>query len=93
MKQIEQDAKLKVIEDKADDLLAQADFFTVAGFSNIYGVKVDIVMAAKLGKLASALSKDLGIMVGKSKHVNYGQVNTYHKEVLQVVFDKVYKSA
>lgn len=87
-KQIEQDNKLKIIEDKTDNLLAYADFFTIAGFANIYGVKIDTAIAAKLGKAATSMSKNMGVMISKAKHVNYGHVNSYHKDILQSVFDK-----
>ncbi len=58
------------------------DYFTVVGFANLQGVRLDQTTTATIGKKASKTCKSQGIKIGKATHPIYGVVNTYPREVL-----------
>ena len=71
-------AKVKTIPD---------EYYSIAGYANLRGFKVDISKAGLLGRKATKLSKEYDIEVGKVYDPRFGQVNTYHLDVLSEVFD------
>lgn len=61
------------------------EYYTVAGYASLRGIRLDAKRAAAYGKKASALSKELGIEIFKAHSTLYGEVNTYHVDVLSEV--------
>ena len=59
--------------------------FTVMGWANLQGHKIDITKAAKLGRQCSALSKELGVPTGEVSDPRFGKVKSYHESVLTQV--------
>ena len=59
------------------------DYFTVVGFENLQGVRLDQTATATIGKKASQACKSHGIKIGKATHPLFGVVNTYPREVLK----------
>ena len=57
-------------------------FFTVLGYGAYKGITIDLSTAQKLGKQASALSRDKGIPIDRVKDQRFGAVNAYHETVL-----------
>ena len=61
------------------------DYYTVVGYANLHGIKVDTKQASKLGKRAAKLCREQGWNTGKANHPLYGEVNTYPREALDGV--------
>lgn len=88
---IESKKRIEVVEQKVKELEARQttspmDFYTVAGYGSIAGVKVDRILGATLGRKATAICKDLGYTTGIVPDPRFGTVKTYHKEVLENIF-------
>jgi phage regulator Rha-like protein len=64
-------------------------FFAVAAYANLRHQPIDNQLAALLGKRASAICRARGLPVGRARHPLWGEVNTYHADVLDAVFAEV----
>ena len=82
--QIEQGYQLQQLA--AKQITSPTEYFTIAGFASMRGARVDVNRAALLGRRATFLSKDYGYDVGKTHDPRFGQVNTYHSDILAEVF-------
>ncbi|MHC1762463.1 MAG: antA/AntB antirepressor family protein [Negativicutes bacterium] len=82
--QIEQGHQLKQLA--AKQITSPTEYFTIAGFASLRGIRVDINRAALLGRKAVFLSKEYKYDVGKTHDPRFGQVNTYHSDILAQVF-------
>lgn len=60
-------------------------YFTVLGYAAYRGITIDLSLAQKIGKDASALSKEKDIPIDRTKDVRFGMVNSYHEKVLDEV--------
>ena len=80
------EVKNDIIELKAKANTTDANFYGIVGYASLIGRKADFAAAASLGKKASTLSRSMGIMIGKVYDPRFGQVNTYHKDVLEEIF-------
>jgi len=83
--------KIKVIEAKQAGIDSSGDFFSIMGYCSLHKIKIDVTLACKFGKHAKRISNSLGYMIGRVKDARYGQVNTYHVEVLDGVASKYAK--
>lgn len=81
-RQIEVENKVALIEDRIRD----NGYMAVAGFANVYKVKLSDTMKKKLGKLASSWCRRMGVLPEKIKHERWGFVNTYPMQALRDVF-------
>lgn len=61
--------------------------FTVLGYANLVGHKIDYREAAKIGKKCAELSRSQGLPIGDVKDPRFGRVHSYHESVLQAVID------
>lgn len=68
--------------------LIDDDYLTVSGYSSLRGLNVDINKVNMLGRKASKLSREYGYDIGKAKDTRYGEVNTYHVDILKEVFKR-----
>ena len=66
------------------------EFFTVLGYANLAGKKIDYKAAAQLGKKCKAMSDQCGYMTGTVPDARHGSVGTYHVSVLESVFDEFF---
>ena len=82
--QIDQGYQLQQLA--AKQITSPTEYFTIAGFASMRGARVDVNRAALLGRRATFLSKDYGYDVGKTHDPRFGQVNTYHSDILAEVF-------
>ena len=82
--QIQQAQEIKQLTAKMET--SPKEYFTIAGFASLRGVRVDVNRAALLGRKAVFLSKEYKYDVGKTHDPRFGQVNTYHSDVLAQVF-------
>jgi Rha family phage regulatory protein len=84
LKQEQQDKSIKLLAAKIET--HPTDFFSIAGYASLRGFKVDISRANMLGRKASKLSRDYRVEMGKVADSRFGQVNTYHLDILTEVF-------
>ncbi len=94
LEQKRQAAELSKINDNVKELQAKIethneDYYTVAGYASLRGIKVDISKANMFGRKCSKLSKNYGYDVGKTKDPRFGTVNTYHVDISKEVFKEV----
>jgi len=61
--------------------------FTVLGYANLIGKRIDLKEAAKLGKKCAELSRTQGIQIGDVRDPRFGNVHSYHESILQAVMD------
>lgn len=90
----ELDKQAKAVEEvKADMKRLEAkittipsEYYTIAGYANLKGKKIDVTRANQLGRYASNLSRKYGYDIGRVSDPRYGSVNSYHMDVLRDVF-------
>ena len=86
-KQMETDIKLNLIEAKVTT--SNSDYYSVSGYASLKGHRhLDVRRANLIGRLAAKLSREYDIEVGKVKDERYGQVNTYHIDILNEAFNR-----
>ena len=85
--QIKQGQQIKQLA--AKQIPSPTEYFTIAGFASMRGVRVDVNRAMLLGRKAVFLSKEYDYMIGKTHDPRFGQVNTYHSNILAEVFNKI----
>jgi phage regulator Rha-like protein len=88
-RQDEVESQVKIIAAKIDK--TPAEYFAISGFSGLRGVKIDVYEANMLGRKASKLSKEFGYHIGKTHSELFGEVNTYHIDILEKVFESFSK--
>ena len=93
LKQQEQDRKLTAVVDEQKRIKGKVDIlndkeFTVMGYANIHSIHLNNKLANRLGRKAAKLSRDEGYPIGNATHPVFGRVNTYHTDILDVVFDE-----
>jgi len=63
------------------------DYYTIRGYAKLKGLKTLAVKeAAKLGRMATRLSKQLDLTVEKMSDPRYGEVGCYSEIVLSQIF-------
>lgn len=80
--------QLEVTAERLDEIEAKItsideSYYTVSGFCALHGIYCPVDKARKWGYTATKLSNQKGIIIGKAYDEKYGQVNTYHQEILQ----------
>lgn len=80
--------KSEVAEVKAHQSTINTDYYTIAGYASLRGLKVDVNKARILGTVAGRLSRKYDYEIGKAYDAKYGAVNTYHTDILKEVFAK-----
>jgi len=79
------EAKEKENEQRLDQIETGIDHFTVIGYVRAcQGESLDLNRASKIGKKATKLCNDMGILMGSVPDPRFGQVNTYPKSVPQI---------
>lgn len=61
--------------------------FTVLGYANLVGKKIDFATASRLGRKCAELSRTQGMVIGDVSDPRFGKVHSYHETILQVVLD------
>lgn len=77
---------------KMDAVLSQSNYYSVLGFANLVGVKIDLTGASNIGKLATKLSNDSGTPISSVADPRFGKVNAYHRDILDSIFSNLYKN-
>lgn len=87
---IEQDKRISTVENDVLLLKAQTqmqtDYFTVAGYGTLQGVKVPLNFACKVGQYAARKCKQEGILMGECFDQRFGKVRTYPSSILNEAF-------
>jgi phage anti-repressor protein len=78
---------MKQLEAKVTTI--STEYYTVAGFASLRGLKFDNSKTNLLGRKATKMSNEYGIDTGKAYNAQYGQVNTYHIDILEELFKGV----
>ncbi|MGI4736117.1 MAG: antA/AntB antirepressor family protein [Janthinobacterium lividum] len=76
----------KVAQVEAQALITNTDYYTIAGYASLHRRRLTPSQANAYGRTAAALSKHYGHAVDKIHDARYGQVNSYHVEVLKQTF-------
>jgi anti-repressor protein len=79
-------ASVKQIEAQIET--SQKDFYTVAGYCSLRGLKIEIGKANMLGRKSTKLSNEYGYEIGSASDPRFGKVNTYHLDILSQVIDQ-----
>jgi hypothetical protein len=80
----DKERRLRLIEQKIDN---ESGYWSVQAYAKINNIPISHNIALKLGLKASNKSKKLLVPVGKTSHQLYGQVNTYHEDILDTIFE------
>lgn len=60
-------------------------YYTIAGYCNLHKIPCPLHLAKEWGKQAAALSRQRNVPTGVAHDERYGQVRTYHMDVLREV--------
>lgn len=82
--QLRQARQIEEIEARVET--SPRDYYSVAGYASLRGVKVDVNRARMFGMRAAKLSRKNGYGVGRVRDPRFGEVNTYHLDILKEVF-------
>lgn len=88
---IDQDKRINTLETQVKEIASKSvthptDYFTVAGYGSLMGHKIDMAMAAAIGRVATKICKDNGFPTGTIPDPRFGKVKTYPKEALELAF-------
>lgn len=92
--QYEQEQQRQAIElSKVQETLAVVEartqpenkHFTVLGYANLKGIKLDLGAASRYGRKCAELSRDQGISIGDVSDPRFGRVHSYHESILSQV--------
>lgn len=62
------------------------DYFTIVGYGTLNNISVNIKLASKLGRQASKICKEQGLLMDEIPDARFGKVRMYPKTVLEEVF-------
>lgn len=60
-------------------------YFTVMGYANLIGTKMDMAAAARIGRKCTAASQEQDMSIGSVSDPRFGRVNSYHESILSEV--------
>ncbi len=90
--QINQEVKQELVEhrERIDEIEAKVlsideNYYSVSGYCALHGIDCPLPKARKWGYSATKLSNQQGIAIGKAYDAKYGEINTYHKDILAQV--------
>jgi hypothetical protein len=86
---VNQDFDTRITEVESKILSKDEDYYSIAGFCNLYKVDCPRHQAVIWGKAAVAKSNQMGVATGKTHDERYGTVRTYRHEILKhVILEK-----
>lgn len=92
-KQKEQELRLETFEQEQRVLKGKVDIindkeYTIMGYANLHNIQLNNKLANNLGRKASKISRAKDYLIGSATHPVFGRVNTYHVDILDIVFDE-----
>lgn len=88
-RQIETDNRVSRTEQQLENYGAHEDYRSVKAYAALIGVRLRTDRAKELGQRAAQLSRAQGYKIGKQPDDAFGHVNTYHRDILERVFDGI----
>lgn len=76
---------LPLIQNRQPVMIEQ-DYYAINGYANKIGQRIGFSDALAIGRLAGKLSRERGFEIRKVDDERYGQVNSYHVDILKEVF-------
>ena len=76
---------LPLIQNRQPVMIEQ-DYYAINGYANKIGHRLAFSDALAIGRLAGKLSRERGFEIRKVDDERYGQVNSYHVDILKEVF-------
>lgn len=70
------------------ELVGGDDYSTVKGYARTHGLSGDRSFLNKVGRRAATMCKTRGVRVGKVADENWGEVNSYPRDILSAAFDE-----
>jgi DeoR/GlpR family transcriptional regulator of sugar metabolism len=67
-------------------LMIEQDYYSITGYANKIGQKISFSEALVIGKTAGRISREIGKEIRRVDDERWGQVNSYHVDVLKEVF-------
>ncbi len=87
LKQTQAEQEQRLLEVEAKQTTTDKNFYSIAGYARHIGMKgVTNKKAQSLGRQASGLSRRRGYEIGQVHDERYGDVGTYHEDILKEVF-------
>ena len=84
--------RLFTVERAVENFGAHEDYRSIKAHAAFLGIKnLSNKQAGDLGKRATAISNQRGIAIGKQPDSNFFKVNTYHRDILEEVFEEFKK--
>jgi len=79
--------EVKEIKDYVGDLEAKIlsideNYYTISGYCALYNINCPLNLAQRWGYNATKLSNQLKVAIGKAYDAKYGEINSYHKDIL-----------
>ena len=87
VKQEQEAQRLELADLRAKVTATPDEYYTVAGYASLRGISLDTKRANLLGRKAAKVSREHGVDIGKAHSSIYGEVNTYHVDVLCEIFE------
>lgn len=76
------------LEKAVENFGAHEDYRSIKAHAALMGRKIATKESGELGRQATALSKQEGRKIGRQPDESFGQVNTYHRDILEKIFEK-----
>lgn len=83
------DKRLFSVEKKVEALGAHEDYQSIKAYAALNGFKITTKQSGELGRQAAMLSRNDGYKIGKQPDDAFGQVNTYHRDILEKIFSSL----
>lgn len=90
---VEHERKINALEYQQSETQGQVNalvegenYFTIVGYANIVGKRVDARAGSVLGKIAAGVCRKNGWSIGSATHPLYGRVNTYPRDAVEQAF-------
>lgn len=88
-KLLQHEARLEKTEAQIKDIVDTEQWFTARAAGILYNYRhLSSSNVQKLGKALSIKSREMGIEIIKRPHKDFGEVGTYHIDVIRAVFDE-----
>jgi len=81
-----QQSQITAILSKPKEIEFVQDYFTIKGYANKIKLVLTFSEALSIGRAAGKLSRDKSVEIRKADDERFGEVNSYHIDVLREVF-------
>ena len=86
----QQEQRISAVEIQVQEIAAKqttidTNYYAVAGFYQLHKKHITLKEAQEVARKCKKASNEMGIPIGKTYDAKYGQINTYHRDVLQIV--------